>query len=72
MPYSTRLSAIFTGLCERWECDFLEFNGEPDHAHLLLGVNPKSAPSVLVNNFKTVSSRLIRSEPSPQSAGVAP
>ena len=57
-----RLGAIFRGLADRWSCDLLEFNGEPDHVHLLLSVNPKVAPSVLVNNFKTVSSRLVRKE----------
>ena len=57
-----RLRAIFENLAARWECDLLEFNGEPDHVYLLLSVNPKVAPSVLVNNFKTVSSRLIRKE----------
>lgn len=57
-----RLQAIFANLAERWGCELLEFNGEPDHVHLLLSVNPKVAPSVLVNNFKTVSSRLIRKE----------
>lgn len=58
----TRLHGIFVSLAERWGCEMLEFNGEPDHVHLLLSVNPKVAPSVLVNNFKTVSSRLIRKE----------
>src|SRR5450755_1646134 len=57
-----QLGAIFRGLAARWSCDLLEFNGEPDHAHLLLSVNPKVARSVLVNNFKTVSSRLVRKE----------
>jgi putative transposase len=57
-----RLGAIFRGLADRWGCDLLEFNGEPDHVNLLLSVNPKVAPSVLVNNFKTVSSRLVRKE----------
>src|SRR5450755_243269 len=57
-----RLGAIFRGLADRWGCELLEFNGEPDHVHLRLSVNPKVAPSVLVNNFKTVSSRLIRKE----------
>ena len=57
-----RLREIFGNLCERWECELMEFNGEPDHVHLLLSLNPKVAPSVLVNNFKTVSSRLIRKE----------
>ncbi|MHB8141449.1 MAG: transposase [Vulcanimicrobiaceae bacterium] len=42
-----RLHGIFTRLAERWGCELLEFNGEV-------------APSVLVNNFNTVSSRLIR------------
>ncbi|MHB8355994.1 MAG: IS200/IS605 family transposase [Vulcanimicrobiaceae bacterium] len=57
-----RLHAIFGNLAERWGCELLEFNGEPDHVHLLLSVNPKVAPAILVNNFKTVSSRLIRKE----------
>ena len=39
---------------------WLTANGEADHVHLLLSLNPKVAPSVFVNNLKTVSSRLIR------------
>jgi putative transposase len=61
-PILARLKGIFTKLCEQWECELMEFNGEPDHVHLLLSVNPKVAPSTMVNNFKTVSSRLIRKE----------
>jgi putative transposase len=61
-PILARLQTIFAHLAERWGCKILEFHGEPDHVHLLLSVNPKVAPSVLVNNFKTVSSRLIRKE----------
>ena len=57
-----RLREIFGNLCERWDCELIEFKAEPDHVRLLLSVNPKVAPSVLVNNFKTVSSRLIRKE----------
>lgn len=47
-------------LNERWEAQLLEFNGEPDHVHMLIALNPKIGPSVLVNNLKTVSSRIIR------------
>jgi putative transposase len=54
------LQEIFKRLCEKWECELLEFNGEADHVHLLLSLNPKIALSVFVNNLKTVSSRLIR------------
>lgn len=38
------------------------FNGEPDHVHLLIALNPKVDPSKLVNNLKTVTSRIIRKE----------
>lgn len=47
----------------RWGLDTnREFKGELDHVHLLISVNPKVQPSKLVNNLKTVSSRLIRKE----------
>jgi putative transposase len=57
-----RLTEILTNLCDRWESRLLEFNGEPDHLHLLVELNPKVQPSKFVNNLKTVSSRLIRKE----------
>jgi len=57
-----RLNEIFEATCQKWECECLEFNSELDHVHALLDVNPKVAPSKLVNNLKTVSSRLIRKE----------
>jgi putative transposase len=59
-PMLERLKVICTELTEKWECELLEFNGEADHVHLLLSLNPKVAPSVFVNNLKTVSSRFIR------------
>jgi putative transposase len=61
-PMLERLKVICTELTEKWECKLLEFNGEADHLHLLLSLNPKVAPSVFVNNLKTVSSRLIRKD----------
>jgi putative transposase len=61
-PMLERLQEIFKRFCEQWECVLLEFNGEPDHVHLLLSLNPKVRPSSFVNNLKTVSSRLIRKE----------
>jgi putative transposase len=57
-----RLKAHCAALVEKWGCELLEFNGEPDHVHLLLSLNPKVAPSVFVNNLKTVTSRYIRKE----------
>ncbi len=52
----------FERLLDQWECELLEFNGEADHVHLLVSLNPKVQPSKLVNNLKTVTSRLIRKE----------
>ncbi len=57
-----RLKEHFERLLELWECELLEVNGEEDHLHLLVGLNPKVQPSKLVNNLKTVTARLIRKE----------
>ena len=55
-----RLDAIFRETLEKWRSELIEFNGEEDHVHLLLQTNPTVQLSKLVNNLKTVSSRLIR------------
>ena len=57
-----QLKQIFHDLCEKWEVDLLEFGGEDDHVHLMLELHPNIMPSKLVNNLKTVSSRLIRKQ----------
>lgn len=57
-----RLGEIFVSTCQKWNCRVAEFNGEPDHVHLLIEFPPDVAISKLVNNLKTVSSRLIRKE----------
>lgn len=57
-----RMQEIFSSTLKKWEGELLEFNGEADHVHLLISVNPKVQPSKLVNNLKTVSSRLLRKE----------
>jgi putative transposase len=60
-PILAKLEEHFRYLLdERWGAQLLEFNGEPDHVHMLIALNPKIGPSVLVNNLKTVSSRIIR------------
>ena len=61
-PMLERLRQIFGETLNKWECELVEFNGEADHLHLLMSVNPKAQPSKLVNHLKTVSSRLIRKE----------
>jgi putative transposase len=57
-----RLQEIFTNTCEKWGSKLTDFNGEPDHVHLVIDFPPDVEISKLVNNLKTVSSRLIRKE----------
>ena len=61
-PMLERLREIFADTLKKWDCELVEFNGEADHLHILMSVNPKVQPSKLVNNLKTGSSRLIRKE----------
>lgn len=48
--------------CERWGSAAIECNGEADHVHVLMEIPPRVRPSDLVNNMKTVTSRLLRKE----------
>lgn len=57
-----RLQEIFAETLRKWDCKLIEFNGEKDHVHLLFKTTPNLQMSVLINNLKTVSSRLIRKE----------
>ena len=57
-----RLKEIITNLCQKWEVELLEFNGEADHVHLLLDMHPNIMPSTFINNLKTVTSRLMKKE----------
>ncbi|WP_036486881.1 IS200/IS605 family transposase [Myxosarcina sp. GI1] len=57
-----RLQVIFAETCQKWDCELKEFNGEDNHCHLLIAINPKAQISALANNLKTVSSRRIRKE----------
>ncbi|MGL5530570.1 MAG: IS200/IS605 family transposase [Culicoidibacterales bacterium] len=64
-----RLIAIFTEILEeRWGCQLIEINTDEDHLHVLFDAPPQVQLSKLVNNLKTVSSRLIRKEFSAQLA----
>lgn len=51
---------IFTLICERFEAELIEFEGERDHVHLLVHYTPKLAISKLVNSLKGASSRVLR------------
>ena len=55
-----RSETIFRETLEKWESDLIKFNGKDDYVHLLIQTNPTVQLSRLVNNLKTVSSRLLR------------
>lgn len=57
-----RLKEIVKDLCEKWQCDLIECNGEPNHLHVLFRYAPQMQLSKFIDNLKSVSSRRIRSE----------
>ena len=54
------LKEIFASVCQDFEAELVEFDGEKDYVHLLINNPPKVSVSRLVNSLKGVSSRLIR------------
>ncbi len=54
------LKQIFSDVCDDFESELIEFDGENDHVHLLVNYPPKVSISKLVNSLKGVSSRLIK------------
>jgi len=54
------LKTIFEKVCDDFNADLIEVNGEDDHIHLLIHYQPKIALSRLVNSLKGVSSRMLR------------
>jgi putative transposase len=57
-----RMEEIMRAVCEDFECELVEFNGEDNHVHLLVNFPPKVAVAKLVNSLKGVSSRRLRQE----------
>ena len=57
-----RMQDVFETVCNDFEAEMIEFDGEDDHVHLLINYPPKVQISKLVNSLKGVSSRLLRKE----------
>ena len=58
-----RLKEIATNIFETsWGCKLIKIETNMDHIHILFEAPPQVQLSKLINNFKTVSSRLIRKE----------
>lgn len=59
----SRLIKISHDIIEnRWESKILEINTDSDHVHILFETSPQTQLSKLINNYKTVTSRLLRKE----------
>ncbi|WP_104685813.1 IS200/IS605 family transposase [Helicobacter suis] len=56
------LGEVFKKVCEDFESELVEFDGESDHVHLLINYPPKVSISKLVNSLKGVSSRRVRAQ----------
>lgn len=54
------LNTAFAEILSAWRCELIEFGGEADHVHLLIGIHPALNISVLINNLKTASARRAR------------
>ena len=60
------LQKISVELCQKWQCECIEVNGEEDHLHLLFRYAPQMQLSKFINNFKSVSSRKVRTKFDPE------
>ena len=54
------MKEIFTNICDNFESELIEFDGEDNHVHLLVQYHPKVAISILIHSLKGVSSRKLR------------
>ena len=62
-----RLIEISYGIIENdWKSKIISKNTDEDHVHILFETSPQTQLSKLINNYKTVTSRLIRKEFSKQ------
>ena len=58
-----RLIEISRDIIEnRWKSEILEIETDSDHVHILFETSPQTQLSKLINNYKTVTSRLLRKE----------
>ncbi|NEO03962.1 MAG: IS200/IS605 family transposase [Moorea sp. SIO1F2] len=57
-----RMAQVFTRVLEPNKCKLEEFNGEPDHVHLMVSFHPDNNLSDLIASLKSASSRILRKE----------
>ena len=60
----------FAEILADWRCTLIEFGGEADHVHLLVGIHPALNISTLINNLKSARSRRMRNRFAAESSPV--
>jgi putative transposase len=58
----TRCEEVMRKVCEDFNAELREFNGETDHVHLLVHYPPQVKLSTLAGSLKGVSARRLRQE----------
>ena len=56
------LFSLTKELCNKWDVELIEINHDLDHIHMMLEIPPQVQISKFVNNYKTVTSRLMRKD----------
>lgn len=56
------LELSFNVIEDYWKCRILEISTDKDHIHILFESKPQVQLSKFVNNYKTVTSRILRKE----------
>ena len=56
------LHKYMTGIVQKYNHKVLAINGMPDHVHILVGMRPTQAPSDLIEQVKSSSSKWINEE----------
>lgn len=59
--YNT-MQEVFEGVCQDFDAELVEFDGEADHVHLLVNYPTKVSVSKMVNSLKGASSRVLRNQ----------
>lgn len=58
----TRMEELIKETCEQMDSELLEFNGESDHVHIMVSVNPKYSVANFVGKIKGKTSYFMRKE----------
>lgn len=58
-PMLTSLEKYFAEILEKWDSKIVQFNGEPDHVHLLVSTKPDKRLSDLIANLKSTSCKML-------------